>query len=278
MQNLNVTVTEYYGCSPKLLSKGQDLLLLQLGLEAYGPKSKLDTETEIGIEIELEKINQHPNLHYWKYVEDGSLKEEGVELVSFPMSGSVAAFAIEEYMAFLNVNKKATFSHRCSIHVHINVSKLKLAELRLLIATYLCTEQLLFSLVAPYRNNYSYCYSLADTLVTWKDLHPNSLDEQFKYASLNPHHLVDFGTLEFRHHQGTKSSKELIAWIHTICRLFKTIKENDLVELEEKIKKLNTISNYYEFCKLVFKEYLPLEVDLYNKMRDNVSAAKLFLE
>lgn len=277
IQMLDLSVKKHYGCMPQI--PGLSHLLPELK-KAFGEVEGFKTPTEVGIEIEVEKQTIPANCLLWKAVEDGSLKDAGKEYVSVPIKDEFVIYAIEEYdRIILKMNPKTEFSHRCSIHVHINASKLTVGQLRALIATYLSTESLFFALVGPDRVGNSYCYPLSDIAPQWTHFQPEFLSEHYKYAALNPHHLRDFGTLEFRHHGGTKDKKELLNWIETILQLYRFVESKNPMEVEEQIKQLNTVSNYFEFIKEVFgkKSQQFAGMRLYDMLRTNVTAAKVFL-
>jgi hypothetical protein len=234
---------------------------------------------EVGVEIEIENWEKPAHAYLWKVEPDHSLRNNGVEFVSYPMNGLTLAYAIEEYKFLLSCCPKSEFTHRCSIHVHMNVAKLTVGQLKALIATYLTVEDLFFRLVKEERRGNSYCYPLADLNLEWEDLQPGNVTEAYKYAALNPHHLEDYCTLEFRHHNGTKDVENLKNWILTIGKLYTFVVNHPLEVIQNDIFGLNTISNYYDFCFRLFGDKFAQfnNVDLYKSMRDNVTSAKLFL-
>lgn len=278
---LDQQVKQAYGCKPGVANSSAHALLVGM-YNAMFPDVPLGYKTpcDIGVEIEVENVKNGIHTRLWKLTNDGSLRNHGVELVSTPMRDDLVQYALHEYKTqFLDMNADCEFSHRCSIHVHINVAYLTVGQLRVLIATYLCLERLYFSLVREDRIGNSFCFPLADTNCQWTDLDRNNLGENYKYAALNPHHLVDFGTLEFRHHGGTKDVNELRNWIETILQLYDYVTRRNPMDIETTIQKLNTISNYLEFARDVLGDHVQqfLHLDLYKLMRDNVTAAKLFL-
>lgn len=276
---LDLSVKQAYKSKPAI-KKEQIQYATEAIKLSLGPIPPYLTPTTIGIEVEIEKLFEIPHaLFLWSLTEDGSLRDNGYEFVSVPLKDDQVLCAIEELTKIYKNNPKSTFSHRCSIHVHMDVTKLTVGQLRTLIATYICVEDLMFSLVSPSRQGNSYCYPLSDTACTWEDFQPGEISEKYKYCALNPHHLRDFGTLEFRHHGGTKQKVELINWIETILHFYRYVEQTPHEKVEETIMKLNTVSNYREFCKSVFKDHFTqfMHFDLFKAMRENVSNAKLFL-
>jgi hypothetical protein len=273
----DLDVKSAYKCKPNIPDQHQwHVIAAQRKLNP----SEYKSPTEVGLEIEIEALSELPPMSWWRYENDGSLKDSGKELITFPYKDANIEYALDEFIAFLKVNKVAKFTHRCSMHVHINVSKLTVDQLYCLIATYIVFENLFFSLVREDRKGNSYCWPLADAMINRRDILPEGINEHFKYAALNVHHLKDYGTLEFRQHGGSKDKKELLNWIETILRLYSFVENNNPKDVALAIKNLNTISNYQEYAIQVFKDkfdqfsHLPLE----SLMKDNVMAAKLFLE
>lgn len=274
---LDFDVKKVYHCNPRIPNQKH---LVTANADKYGAVPAFNTPTEVGIEIEAEKVAHAAGaLLNWTVTKDGSLKDNGLEFVSHPLRDENLIYAISEMDQVYKANPGATFSHRCSIHVHMNVSKLTVGQLRALIATYMVVEGLFFSLVVPEREGNSYCYPMADMCLTWDDLDVDKISDHFKYCALNPHHLRDFGTLEFRHHGGTKDKKELLNWVETILQLYRFVEKHNPNDIETSIRNLNTISFYADFVQDVFeKKYSQfLHIPFYKFLRNNVTAAKVFL-
>lgn len=271
----HLSVKEFFGCSPKLPSAAT---LDKLALAVGHKKTNYTTPTNVGIEVEIENIDS-AGTSLWKCAEDHSLKDHGYEYITAPLHGTYLLAALDDLEKNILTNG-CKFSHRCSMHVHINVSKLSVTQLYTLIATYIATENLFFSLVRDDRAGNTYCWPLADGFLKKSDIIAEKLNEHYKYAALNPHHLVDYGTLEFRHHGGTKDTKEILNWIETILQLYKYVEKYTPETINKVIKNLNSDSNYFEFCIDVFgpKFQQFAGLPLYRYMRAPVTAAKYFLE
>ena len=274
---LNSSVKEIFGCKPQI--PGQLALKTKMA-ETWGPIASYKTPTEVGIEIEIEKITNYGKLFLFKVDKDGSLKDNGFEFISCPLKDENVLYAMKEYEeAVVLASPTATFSHRCSVHVHINVSKLSMGQLRALIATYLVVEPYFFFLCEDHRAGNSYCYPLGDTGITWDMIDPNIVTKDFKYAALNVHHLHDYGTLEFRQFGGSLDSKKILNWIETVLCLYKFVEKFSLEEIEKDIRGLNTISNYSAFVISVFQNKYPQfdGMNHHKVMRNTVLASKVFL-
>lgn len=276
---LDLNVKDAYKCKPNIPNQGSLAELCSLRNKGK-VECKTKTPTEVGLEIEIEKVEELQGLSLWRYEPDGSLKDHGQELISVPISNHLLDYAMAEYESFLKINPKSVFSHRCSMHVHVNVSRLTVGQLVALLATYIVLEDLFFHLVPEERKGNSYCWPLADAYLNRKNIEPQNLNENFKYAAVNVHHLKDYGTIEFRQHGGSKNTKEILNWIETILQLYKFVENKNPSDVALLIKNLNTISNYQDFAHQVFEhkinQFLNLPLD--KMMHDNVIAAKFFLE
>jgi hypothetical protein len=273
-------VKEAYGSAPAYLQPDDYMAYFNHLKLKYPNPPEYKTPTHIGIEVEIEKVQKGVPVMMWRADKDGSLRDGGVEFISKPLKDELLILGIQElYDDLWAINKKADFSHRCSIHVHMDVTKLKLNQLKVLIATYICLEELFFSLVQAHRKANSFCFPLQDALLKWEDMNPHNLDAHFKYCALNPHHLRDYGTIEFRHHGGTKDKAVLLQWIETILQLYHYVNKRSVDEITSTIKKLNTISNYNDFARDVLEHRFEpfMDIDLHKLMRNGVAAAKIFL-
>jgi hypothetical protein len=277
---LDRPVKAVYRCHPAFLDKETETALITNSIKFVGKQPDYPLPTKVGIEVEVERA-QHAAIQavMWRATRDGSLRNDGIELLTHPLTSRTYPYAIAELESIFKKIPQLEFSHRCSIHVHMDVSERLVGEVFAMIAAYLCTENLFFNQVAPYRKGNSFCYPLSDALFT-QDFLLNELDNHFKYAALNPHHLRDFGTLEFRHHGGTKDMEELKQWIELILSLYRYGTRVNYNRVKEAILALNTDSTYSEFVKDIFGEhaYLFRFLNLKQEMENGVTTAKVFLE
>lgn len=203
----------------------------------------------IGIEIEIE--NAYPpekNLLFWSWTHDGSLKIEGIEFVSIPLSGHCVDYALHEISPTVT-NTDNLWSHRTSIHIHQNVSDFNIEKLTTLVGLYAVFEDLFFSFVDQKRKGNNYCYPLTDTspkLLNWGD-------ENLKYCALNfGNSLKSYNTIEYRHLHGTGSMKTIRRWIQLIVKLHHYVDTHDPKEIRNKIKELSYTSQYRKFLSEIF--------------------------
>lgn len=235
----------------------------------------------MGIEVELENSNgEFPPLYIWTTKPDGSLRNGGVEFVSCPVSGRNIDYAIHELDKILSAHKYVA-SHRCSTHVHINISQLDMTQLHYFVAVYAVVEKLLFEISDMSRYSNPYCYPLIYTSLN-KSQDFQGVIGRMKYCALNLNHVVDFGTAEFRHMCGiTKADNGLVRWLQCIQKLVHFVVNNHLENIHHQIYGLNTVSNYGVFLDQIFN---PIHRELFGNlnlqkyMEDGATWAKLYLK
>jgi len=186
----------------------------------------------IGIEVECEGIESKvPPLKFWQDKEDGSLRNNGREFVSHPLSGRQIDYALQELGDCLKLFPKLSWSHRTSIHVHQNVSTLREQHLVAYTMLYVLFEDLFYHMVAPYRAANAFCYKTAA-------LDPSEymrIQESNKYCGLNLAPIKRQCTVEFRHMHGTDDLRLLRRWIQLIVKLHAWIEKQDSRTIVEKV-------------------------------------------
>lgn len=246
---------------PKLRVYDSELLAFETA-HPFTPKYKLvDKNTYLGIEVEAENVSEFRHTSpYWSMTEDGSLRNDGREFVSLP----IKAWRVEQALTvlFSDLNKTIDFSDRTSIHIHMNIRTLTLAQLETLMITYIVFERALFNFVGNDRYNNIFCIPIVETqfgsylknLITNKEL---SFKWQ-KYTAMNALPIWDKGTLEFRHLAGTNNIAHIITWINLLLslKIFALQKTPDYIW--NKVLSLNTNSQYRMFGEEVFKDLFSL--------------------
>lgn len=234
--------------------------------------------TAVGIEVEIERATRTGIVDQalWRVIPDASLRDDGIELVSAPLQGQEILNALANLNQFYQGNPRAQFSHRCSIHVHIDVQKMTYEQLLVFMGFYLTVEDVFFAVFFPDRKGNNYCFPLVSTQLTQRNIERDQLTrEVWKYAAVNLYHLRDFGTLEFRQNPGTKDVNQLLAWIKTIHNIYEYARKTPLKEFLTVLNDLNTTSGYTEYIRGVLPDWqYPIEPD---NMYDAVTAAKYFL-
>jgi hypothetical protein len=170
----------------------------------------------IGIEVECEGIDKAVGtLKFWTYTEDGSLRNHGKEFISQPLSGRQIDYAIHELGETLAQFPRLSWSHRTSIHVHVNVSTLREEHLKALTMAYVLFEELFYSMVLPERAGNAFCYKASS-------LDPADymrIQDTNKYCGLNLAPIKRQCTVEFRQLHGSSDMKLLRRWIQLIVKL-----------------------------------------------------------
>lgn len=187
----------------------------------------------IGIEIEAENIHKTYVSNFWHQKPDGSLKIKGSEFVSYPLSGNQIDYAIEEVAGFL-AKEAPLWSHRTSIHVHVNVSALTVNQLRALVGLYGVYENLFFLHCNRLRKGNGFCYP-ATSVAT--DVYAQ-INKDNKYCALNLAPIKTQCTIEFRHLEGNGDWKKLRRWIQLIVKLHKYCSELESAKAVEFVRQL----------------------------------------
>lgn len=214
----------------------------------------------VGIEVEVEHIlntsasdPHRANPHYtvgkgmWSCVTDGSLRNNGAEFVSRTVFGKDLTLAITALNEYLREEEpKHTFTHRTSVHIHLDVRDMTPEDLVKLFQLYCIFERALFR-VSGQRYNNEYCIPMFHSHHARKRfsalfseygelyIHMQSSGAQemlrrigqqhVKYMGLNILPIFAQGSVEFRQHSGTCDVGELTNWINLIMSLKKAAME-----------------------------------------------------
>lgn len=220
------------------------------------------TDGLVGIEVEVENMSNqvHPEC-YWQVKTDGSLRNNGIELVSQPLTVSQIQYALEHLKEVLHANNNPDFSNRTSIHVHLNCRNLTQDQVWNLVILYCLFEKHFYKFVGSRRLNSIFCVpiyrsnilsSLNANIYSWNPI-------WHKYCGLNILPLQTngttgcYGTIEFRHLYGTDDPQVIMAWIDNILALRKLAMEMSKEELSNLIEDMNTTSSYKWLYNRLFK-------------------------
>ena len=239
-----------------------------------------------GIEVEVENV-PHPEIQaqhtsYWNITSDGSLRNNGVEFVSVPLSLYQVENALRQLSSSLP--KDADFSPRTSVHVHMNVRDLDVGQINNLIILYTLVEDLLFDYAGAERKKGVFCIPILDTdyvkNYTTFIQHPDTVVQYWnKYTALNIAPMAEKGTVEFRHMRGTSDVEYILNWVNLLACLKTYAKEHTMKEIMSDVYMLNSNSMYASFVTRIFGEWSRLfkidEAMLHKKLQSNVSYVKL---
>jgi hypothetical protein len=211
----------------------------------------------IGIEVEVEAFNKKlvPVMTFWECKNDGSLKIAGVEFVSVPLSGRQIDCAIKELSHIFDQKQDVLWSHRTSIHVHVNVTTLTMNQLHAFLMLYGLFEDLYFSMAKPERKANPYCYPVRSiSAYEYTCVKPDS-----KYCALNLAPIKQFGTVEFRHLHGSADWRLLRRWIQLIVKLHYCVDEmnpdtciNDVLKIIQEESFEGTFKAIYGATSVLF--------------------------
>ena len=179
-----------------------------------------------GVELEIESIcdfGSTSKWDEWNITEDGSLRNNGRELISppLPLEKLVEGFkAIHSQLVYYH--KDQAFSERTSIHVHVNMLDNTLDHGKSMLLWYALFEPCFFAMVAPNRRNNIHCVGLDQTNMS--EYYNRSLSyiqgKWHKYAAFNMKPLGNIGTIEFRHMEGHNDPVRFESWLKTLRNLW----------------------------------------------------------
>lgn len=224
-----------------------------------------------GIEIECERVPQIMNTQLWMTKEDGSLRNDGQEFVS-RYGTTVGHFnqlfdELEEHVKKWRTKLKTAgyfeFTERTSVHIHLDLSRFTEEMLENLLVLYTLYEEPLFAICAPNRKHNVFTIPLrASVVMDIVNKPPNSIwsvvNKFVKYSALNLACLKKFGTVEFRHHEGTMDRKKLNDWVMILSLLRYYAERVSNEQLRERIYKLKSHSAYEMLADDVFHGYSPI--------------------
>lgn len=247
------------------------------GWSAIHPEPKIDTignvdkninilhlKTKIGIEVEVENLFKWPEkeLICWQTREDGSLRNNGAEFVSYPISGNKIVFALSELFQWLP--DSIDFSERTSIHIHLNIRPFNCEQLLNLIYLYIVFERLLYDFASPERYKNIFCVPIGETrlpsliqdALQYKSM-AVIIDSWDKYSGLNLLPVRTFGTVEFRQMRGHRNINKMLNWINILLQLHHMSKKGNF---SMEIQMLNTTSAYEQFVVQIFGDQLAAQL------------------
>lgn len=183
-----------------------------------------------GVELETETLNpyDYPKMKYWNTVQDGSLRNFGVEYVlKSPMDLDQIGLAFNEFDSL-----KFNFlpdSPSTSSHVHINVLNETPLTVANFLVVYTLVENILIHLSGEDRRSNLFCMPIKDAQRSFDNMKRflkglstkngqglvfNSRD--VKYAALNLASFTRLGSLEVRSFRGVTKSSDIIEFLSTL--------------------------------------------------------------
>lgn len=264
----------------------------------------------VGIEIEVEHMGKSESIstanslgsylhRYWNITTDDSLRNNGREFVSMPLNRQGLINGLLILNKLIGFGGNPTYSNRCSVHLHFDLSDLTIDKFVNLILTYLYVEPIIFELPVfvglKNRKNNIFCvpsgssvsmFDLAKIMDVYQRTPPENLGIDFvksltmggdanRYHAFNLGALWKHGTIEFRHFPGTHDPKALMMWINCINNMFEFAKEHTTKELFDKLSALNSNSQYHQLIYSILGN-LPLGMhrNLFQELEDSVKLIK----
>ena len=207
---------------------------LKFGIELEVATSKSRQEVinalqNAGIKVEGARYGSDVIEGTWKVQPDGSIN--GWEIVSPPLND------VEDLKTVVHVLRKE-LKVRCNkktgLHIHHDVNDFNLHQLKNLYRLYNKYENnAIKSFVNPSRTQTLYCSPVERIM---HNVESASTIEEFKnsysgrYYNLNNKAYVKYGTIEFRHHQGTTNINEILAWVEFTHKLVETAQHKEQVK------------------------------------------------
>jgi hypothetical protein len=187
-----------------------------------------------GIEIEAEGEGMRKVANkYWNTEDDGSLRGEYPEsraefVMKKPVTAEEVKPALESLVKALE-GAKFDFSYRTSVHVHVNVQELTMAQILNMVYTYLLLEEPLMTYCGKARKGNRFCLRLRDAEGMLEVLREMFRDENgyrnagdnVRYSAINLAALNKYGSIEFRGMRGNID----VETIHTWTKILGSIRE-----------------------------------------------------
>lgn len=255
----------------------------------------VDNTCYVGIEVECENVVEHMITPFgWTATQDGSLRNRGLEFVSFPVRGQNVYYLLHRLFAELK-RIKAEFTERTSIHVHLNVRRMSVEQLVTLLITYTVVEKTLYRFArrsgfsrernifcVPVQEGQNYLGLPYLMHLLRENMVPQVLAEinrhWKKYSGFNILPVSTQGTVEFRQLGGTFDINLIMDWINIIQCLRSYAFNNELDVVTARIVQLNTNSDYHNFLKEIFGRYSDMLFDHgqmnFSELEEGVIAVK----
>jgi len=252
------------------------------------PSTICDSNALVGIEVEVEGL-RYPPMHfeyYWTAKEDHSLRNHGWEYTSIPLRGHQIEHALihlHDAMCY-NPTNKPDYSPRTSIHVHMNVRDFTWSQVKTFVLLYSIFERHFFHIAGTKRESSIFCVPLYKTQQIGKiSALENAPYHWSKYSALNlgcitgNNDVSKYGTIEFRHLYGTGDRSVIINWINNIFKLRRAAAVGyKFEELLERVKHMNTTSEYVALYQEVFGEFADTKKMMKYDFEDCVTHTKIW--
>lgn len=214
-----------------------------------------------GIEIEVENaLVDHVVPDPWRFVQDGSLRNMGIELLSNPIRTQTTLTRYCNRYTELRGENPWQDSIRTSTHVHLDARGLQLPDLVRIVAAYNLVEPLLYQYCGPIREENIYCipFYRADTTThglisaVRTGAFQHFLVNTCKYSGLYLGPVRTFGTIEFRMAPSFPSGASVMEWVLTLQHLYNAALATDPLMAHEMIDR----GEYRELLRMLLPDSL----------------------
>lgn len=231
-----------------------------------------------GIEIEVENVRADEVVaDPWTLVQDGSLRNMGMELLSSPIRTAATLTRYCNRYTELRGLFDWQDSIRTSTHVHLDARGLKLPDLVRIVAAYNLVEPFLYQYCGPVREENIYCipFYRADTTthglinaVRTGAFH-RFLTETCKYSGLYLGPVRTFGTIEFRMAPSFRTGTSVMEWVLMLQHFYNAALEVDPSMAHEMIDR----GEYRELLRMLLPaglfDLVPAAADLADLLEDH---------
>lgn len=226
----------------------------------------------VGIEVELENASsiRVSSSSLWSVKNDDSLRNNGRELVLVePLAGADLMNALNQLAIVYKENTQLHCSERTSLHVHVDVRDLTVAQVRSIMAVYVAVESALYSACGKNRYNNIYCPGITASTTMAQSMRNMMQDNSkffdgilgwCKYSGINLRAIAELGSIEFRMHEGTVQIERVHGWVNLILSLVEYAIERDPTTVLQDAEQLNPEL----LLELVFKDNVQyINIDTY---------------
>lgn len=262
--------------------------------EAFSRQKFARVSGEIGIEIEAEGKNLFTTpIQYWGAVQDHSLRQvDGHPPIEYVLREPIERKDVMPALVYLEDRLKRAgselrMSHRCSVHVHINVQEMQMMHLLNFMCLYYIFENIFIEWSGPDRKGNLFCLRAQDAEYQTelivnalkKDRWQEAFSQEFRYAAMNVASLGKHGSLEFRSMRGNVDIHFIEHWVRVLCWLKDvSTKFKNPEELSDKFRQLGPreffreilvkeFGNRFTAC-LNYQNFDQMMWDSYRSMRD----------
>jgi len=227
-----------------------------------------------GIEVEVESTffpAGVPKLYndHWITTKDGSLRNEGMEFV-LRIGRTVghlpeALNNLFEYFSLVRIQaghpQLYDFSERTSIHVHLDINTFNEGSMSNLMVLYTLYEDQLFKYCASSRKENIFCVPLRNSSILSNinddDTCWSVVNKFSKYCAFNLEATGRFGSVEFRHLEGTNDAKKILDWVILLSLLRRYAERTKPNVLREIVFALKSESAYEVLTRNIFSTFAP---------------------